>query len=86
LSETEAELFYVIDGTATMVTGGKIVNEKRPNAHNVQGTAIDGGNSRDVNKGDWIFVPEGQAHWFSKINGTLVLMTLHLPRPVSGGQ
>jgi hypothetical protein len=27
-------------------------------------------------------VPEGTAHWFSAIDGTLVLMTLHVPRPV----
>src|SRR5581483_5656254 len=27
--ETEAELFYVIDGSATMVTGGKLVGETR---------------------------------------------------------
>src|SRR3954465_2018238 len=27
--ETEAEMFYVIDGTATMVTGGKLVGETR---------------------------------------------------------
>jgi hypothetical protein len=25
-------------------------------------------------------VPEGTPHWFSAIDGTLVLMALHLPR------
>src|SRR5882757_9562311 len=32
IHEKEAEFFYVIDGSATMVTGGKLVGEKRTNA------------------------------------------------------
>src|ERR1019366_8372819 len=35
--EKEAEFFYVIDGSATMVTGGKLVDEKR-NGANLTGT------------------------------------------------
>jgi mannose-6-phosphate isomerase-like protein (cupin superfamily) len=79
--EKEAEFFYVIDGSATMVTGGKLVDEKR-NGDNLTGTAIEGGSSKSVAKGDFIVVPENTAHWFSTINGTLVLMSLHVPRPV----
>src|SRR5277367_1273197 len=29
--EKEAEMFYVIDGSATLMTGGKLANEKRTN-------------------------------------------------------
>ena len=80
--ETEAELFYVIEGSATMVTGGKLVKETRTNPANLTGTGIEGGTPRAVAKGDFIAVPEGTAHWFSAIDQTLVLMTLHVPRPV----
>ena len=80
--EREAEVFYVIDGSGTMVTGGKLVNETRTNAQNLSGTAIDGGMSRSIAKGDFIIVPENTPHWFSSINGTLILMSLHVPRPV----
>lgn len=80
--EKEAEVFYVIDGTATMVTGGKLINEKRTNPANLSGTGIESGESRTVAKGDFIIVPENTPHWFSKIDGVLVLMTLHVPRPV----
>jgi mannose-6-phosphate isomerase-like protein (cupin superfamily) len=78
--ETEAEVFYVIDGSATMVTGGKLTEEKRTNPENLSGTGIENGNSREIAKGDFIIVPQGVPHWFSKINGTLVLMSLHVPR------
>ena len=79
--ETEAELFYVIDGSATLVTGGKLTKENRTNAANLTGAGIEGGNSRHVAKGDFIMVPPGQPHWFSAIDGTVVLMSLHLPMP-----
>jgi mannose-6-phosphate isomerase-like protein (cupin superfamily) len=80
IHEKEAELFYVVDGAATLVTGGKLVNEKRTNAENLSGTAIEGGAMQTVAKGDFFIVPENTAHWFSDIKGSLVLMSLHIPR------
>jgi mannose-6-phosphate isomerase-like protein (cupin superfamily) len=78
--ETEAEMFYVIDGSATLVTGGKLTKESRTNPANLTGSGIEGGVTRKVAKGDFIMVPEGTPHWFSAIDGTVVLMSLHLPR------
>lgn len=83
IHEREAEMFYVIDGSATLVTGGKLVNEKRTNAENLGGTGVEGGTSQTVAKGDFVVVPENTPHWFSAINGTVVLMSLHVPRPVA---
>jgi mannose-6-phosphate isomerase-like protein (cupin superfamily) len=77
--EREAEMFYVVDGSGTLVTGGKLREEKRTNAENLAGTGIDGGMSRKLTKGDWVMVPEKTAHWFTQIDGTLVLMSIHLP-------
>jgi len=82
--EKEAEVFYVIDGSATMVTGGTLVGETRTNAENLAGKGIEGGMSRAVAKGDFIVVPENTPHWFSAINGTITLMTLHVPRTGDG--
>ena len=78
IHEKEAEMFYVIEGSATLVTGGKLVNEKRT-GDNLSGTAVEGGTARQVARGDFVMVPENTAHWFSKIDGTLQLMSLHLP-------
>lgn len=78
--EKEAEIFYVIDGSATMITGGKLANEKRTDAANLTGSGIEGGNSRNVAKGDFILVPENTPHWFSSISGVLVLFSVHVPR------
>jgi mannose-6-phosphate isomerase-like protein (cupin superfamily) len=77
--EREAEMFYVVEGSGTLVTGGQLREEKRTNAENLSGSAIDGGSERKVVKGDWVMVPEKTPHWFTKIEGTLVLMSIHLP-------
>ena len=78
--EKEAEMFYVIEGSGTMVTGGTLTEETRTNAENLSGKGIAGGESRNIAKGDFIIVPQGTPHWFSQINGVLVLMSLHVPR------
>jgi len=77
--EREAEMFYVVEGSGMLVTGGTLRDEKRTNAENLSGSAIDGGSSRRLAKGDWVMVPEKTAHWFTQIDGTLVLMSIHLP-------
>src|SRR5262245_44074384 len=77
--EREAEMFFVVDGTGTLVTGGKLKEERRTNPENLSGTGIDGGTRKRVSKGDYILVPEGVPHWFGEIDGALVLMSIHLP-------
>jgi mannose-6-phosphate isomerase-like protein (cupin superfamily) len=78
--ETEAEVFYVLEGEATLTTGGKLHNEKRSNPTNLSGTDIDGGDSRRVKKGDFFLVPENTPHQFTVAADALVLMSLHVPR------
>jgi mannose-6-phosphate isomerase-like protein (cupin superfamily) len=80
IHEKEAELFYVIEGAGTLMTGGKLVNEKRTNAENLSGTALEGGTPQAVSKGDVFIVPENTGHWFSEIKSPIVVMSLHVPR------
>jgi mannose-6-phosphate isomerase-like protein (cupin superfamily) len=84
--EKEAELVYVIDGNASLITGGTVLGEKRTNATNLSGTAIDGGTIRTMGKGDFTIIPEGTPHQFKPSGGALVLMTMHVPRPTTFGQ
>ena len=77
--EREAEMFYVVEGSGTLVTGGKLKDEKRTNPENLTGSGVDGGTPRKITKGDWVMVPEKTPHWFSQIDGSIVLMSIHLP-------
>lgn len=78
LHEAQAELFYVIDGSATLLTGGKLVGETR-NGTNLSGKSIDGGTAQKFTKGDFLLVPSGVAHQFIDIQAPLVMMALYLP-------
>jgi mannose-6-phosphate isomerase-like protein (cupin superfamily) len=80
LHEKEAELIFVVDGAAILTIGGKLVGEKRTNASNLSGTAVEGGTPQHISKGDYVFVPENTPHSFTKTEGRLVIMSLHLPR------
>jgi mannose-6-phosphate isomerase-like protein (cupin superfamily) len=82
--EREAELFYVLDGSGTLTTGGSLVNGHPTDPGNRQGTAIEGGTSQHMAKGDFAIVPENTPHWFSTVDGTLVLMSMHVPRSAGG--
>jgi mannose-6-phosphate isomerase-like protein (cupin superfamily) len=84
--EKEAEMVYVIDGNGTLTTGGKVVGEKRTNDANLSGTSIDGGTAQTIGKGDFAIIPQGTPHQFKPANGALVLMTLHVTRPIPGAQ
>ena len=78
--EKEAEVFYVIEGSGVLTTGGRLKDEKRQNPTNLAGSGIEGGQSRPVSKGDFLIVPEGQPHQYTDIKGELILMSLHVPR------
>ena len=56
--------------------------ETRTNAENLSGAGIAGGQAQPVAKGDVVIVPENTPHWFNTINGSLVMISLHVPRPV----
>jgi mannose-6-phosphate isomerase-like protein (cupin superfamily) len=78
--ENDAELFYVIDGAGTLVTGGTLTDSSRSNAANLTGKGIANGTTQRVTKGDFVIVPEGTPHQFTAVDGSLTLMSLHLPR------
>jgi mannose-6-phosphate isomerase-like protein (cupin superfamily) len=77
--DDDAEMFLVIEGSGTIVTGGTLKDERRTNPANLQGSAIEGGTPRKLAKGDWVMVPAKTPHWFTQIDGALVLMSVHLP-------
>lgn len=78
--ETDAELFYVIQGSGTFLMGGQIVNSHRANAHNLEGEGIDGAQTYTLSKGDVMIVPQNTPHQVIAVDGALVLMTMHVPR------
>jgi mannose-6-phosphate isomerase-like protein (cupin superfamily) len=77
---THAELIEIIEGSCTLVTGGKMMGAKpvAAGAMTQSGTSIDGGASRKIAKGDYILVPANTPHQYTDVQG-LIMMTLHMP-------
>lgn len=64
----DTDIVYVLEGTATFVTGGTAVEPRTIAPNEIRGSAIDGGESRKLVKGDVIVVPHGVPHWFKEVS------------------
>jgi mannose-6-phosphate isomerase-like protein (cupin superfamily) len=60
--QTFTHVFYVLQGSATLVTGGTLVDPKPTTPTRIRGTAIEGGETHHLSKGDVIIVPAGTPH------------------------
>ena len=66
--DLDADIIYVLEGTATFITGGTPENLK-PTAPNEQrGSGIHGGETRHIARGDVLIVPKGTPHWFKDVS------------------
>ena len=73
-----SEVYHIIDGAATLVTGYDIVDAKRRPAENenvrllngpgANGVSIRNGVAHELRPGDVIVIPAGVGHWFTKID------------------
>ena len=70
--ELDTDIIYVLDGKATFVTGGKSVDQKLIAANEFRGSMIDGGDLRELKKGDVVIVPKGTPHWFKQVDGAFL--------------
>lgn len=67
LHEKETDVFYVVDGAATFVTGGKMIGGKVTSPGQWRGTEIQGGQVHQLAKGDVMMIPAGIPHWFKEV-------------------
>jgi mannose-6-phosphate isomerase-like protein (cupin superfamily) len=78
LHEAQAELFYVIEGSATLLTGGTLTSPTRTGT-NQAGPGIDNGVRTPFSKGDFLIVPSGVPHQFVDIGAPIHLLSIYLP-------
>lgn len=73
-----ADLYFIQEGSATLETGGTILNP-RPGSRpaDLTGSGISGGKTQVVNKGDIVFIPPGVPHRFS--GGDVWYLNVHFP-------
>lgn len=64
----DTDIIYVLEGTATFVTGGEVVDGKTAAPSEIRGASIRNGESRRLKPGDVIVVPNGVPHWFKEVS------------------
>lgn len=86
--EQEAEMWTVIEGTATITTGGVIEGAAVPTAAtatqaagNVFGKVIKNGTLNRVGPGDFLLIPEGVPHQITEASPTLKFVVFEITRP-----
>ena len=76
----ETDVVYVLDGAATLILGGRVVEPKVTEPGQVRGPIIQGGESRHIARGDVLVIPAGVPHWFKEVPGP---MTYFVVKPIS---
>lgn len=67
------EIYYMLSGTATLVTGGSMVDSYQPDSSptSLRAPRIEGGTSRRVGPGDVVVIPGHTPHWFSSLDSDI---------------
>jgi mannose-6-phosphate isomerase-like protein (cupin superfamily) len=70
--KTKADVMVIQSGTATLVSGGEVIDPVTTAPNELQGSGIKGGESRTVGPGDVIEIPAGVPHQFFLAPGTQI--------------
>lgn len=68
----DTDIAYILQGSATLVTGGSAVGVKETGPEELRGSAIEGGETRRLSPGDVVVIPNGTPHWFREVRGPLL--------------
>jgi mannose-6-phosphate isomerase-like protein (cupin superfamily) len=79
--EKETDIFYVVEGDATIVTGGTMVGGRQTGPGQLRGTDVQGGETRHLQKGDVMVIPAGIPHWFKEVSPTINYLTVKVIKP-----
>ena len=84
IHDADTDIIYVLDGTATIVTGGRAVAARQTAAREQRGTAIEGGTTQRLAKGDVVIVPNGVPHQFTEVQGPFLYYVVKVTATAAG--
>jgi glc operon protein GlcG len=63
----DTDIAYILEGSATLITGGRAIDLQPVAPEELRGRAIEGGETRELVKGDVVVIPNGVPHWFKEV-------------------
>jgi quercetin dioxygenase-like cupin family protein len=89
IHDADTDVIYVLDGAATVVTGGRAIEARLTAPGERRGSSIDGGTTQRLAKGDVFVVPNGVPHRFTEVQAPflyyVVKVTAPAAAPAAGG-
>src|SRR5215208_2065037 len=76
IHDASDDVYYVLEGTATLTLGGKLESPKEVEPGEWRGPRIEGGQNFDVKKGDLIVVPRGTPHMRSTVGKDFAMILI----------
>ena len=62
----DTDIIHVLQGKATLVTGGTVLEAQSIEPDEIRGAGLHGGDVRHLAEGDVVVVPSGVPHWFQQ--------------------
>jgi mannose-6-phosphate isomerase-like protein (cupin superfamily) len=81
IHDKETDVMYMLDGEATVVTGGTPVGMKATTPGQSLGTDIKGGEAHHLVKGDIMVIPAGTPHWFKEVKTQVSYYVVKVVKP-----
>lgn len=63
----DTDIFYILDGSATFVTGGAMAGGRDTAPDEKRGASMTGGTTYHLSKGDIVIIPANVTHWFKEL-------------------
>jgi mannose-6-phosphate isomerase-like protein (cupin superfamily) len=79
--ELDTDVLYVLEGTATLVTGGVLVGPRAVAPHELRAAAIEGGTPQRLAAGDVVVVPHGVPHRFEAVEPPFLYYVVKVTAP-----
>ncbi len=80
----DTDIIYVLEGSATLVTGGDVVDARATAPDEIRGASINGGQPQRLVQGDVLIVPHGLPHWFKDVQGPFLYYVVKATNPAGG--
>lgn len=68
IHQVDTDIVYVLEGTATVMTGGTVAEVKTIAPDELRGASSTGGQTYKLAKGDVLIIPHGVPHWFQQVS------------------